>query len=308
MSNQSTLLRLLSLIVLVSAGAFVLMLVANSWGEIRTSFAAASPALALVGWIVATASAFTAYFAFWVLFQQAFPGAFSPREVAHFYFASQLLKHLPGRGWGVAYQAAMTRNRIPIAVWANVNVAHAILSMCFAMLFAAAAIAWWYSLLAGTITLFVGLLAILHLWQPRYLNWLVACVRVLPKRLEDSLFPSLVSLISLDGRLKVRVVAALTFGWLIYFGSWACYGAAFPGLGPDGGIYFAATYSIAWLVGYLTIVTPSGLGVRELAFAVLAADFPPDVVVYGMLIGRLGLTATDLCLGLLFWPFRNQRV
>jgi uncharacterized membrane protein YbhN (UPF0104 family) len=64
-----------------------------------------------------------------------------------------------------------------------------------------------------------------------------------------------------------------------------------------------AYYMVAWFVGYVSLLTPSGLGVRELVFAWLAKDFPPDAVALMAVVGRVSLLAVDLALGLAFAPF-----
>jgi uncharacterized membrane protein YbhN (UPF0104 family) len=71
-----------------------------------------------------------------------------------------------------------------------------------------------------------------------------------------------------------------------------------PGVGPLDGLVLCALYSLAWALGFLVIVTPSGLGVRELAFAAMARDFPPEIIAYTVVVARLGLLGADMLLGL----------
>jgi glycosyltransferase 2 family protein len=53
--------------------------------------------------------------------------------------------------------------------------------------------------------------------------------------------------------------------------------------------------AIAWAVGYLSLLTPSGLGVREAALAaILAQALPLPAAVAGSLIYRIALTLGEL--------------
>ena len=64
-----------------------------------------------------------------------------------------------------------------------------------------------------------------------------------------------------------------------------------------------ALYVIAWMAGYFSLVTPSGLGVRELVFVFLAHRFPPDAVAGLAIFGRAMLLVADILLGAIFGPF-----
>jgi uncharacterized membrane protein YbhN (UPF0104 family) len=68
-----------------------------------------------------------------------------------------------------------------------------------------------------------------------------------------------------------------------------------------------AFYMVAWFVGYVSLLTPSGLGVRELVFAWLAKDFAGDAVALMAVVGRINLLFVDLFMGLAFAPFAPRR-
>ncbi len=65
---------------------------------------------------------------------------------------------------------------------------------------------------------------------------------------------------------------------------------------------------LAWFVGYVSLLTPSGLGIRELVFVWLANEFPPDAVALMAVIGRISLLAIDLVMGLIFCALRAAQV
>jgi hypothetical protein len=64
--------------------------------------------------------------------------------------------------------------------------------------------------------------------------------------------------------------------------------------GPQAAFVVGAA-GLAWAVGYLSLLTPSGLGVREAALAALLVQvFPLPVAVVGSLVFRLALTLGEI--------------
>ena len=78
------------------------------------------------------------------------------------------------------------------------------------------------------------------------------------------------------------------------------YGIAWPSLTALDGIRLCGIYTLAWFFGYISFVSPSGLGVREAAFFLLAKDFPPDAIAGMALLGRVTLLLVDIILGLIY--------
>lgn len=64
------------------------------------------------------------------------------------------------------------------------------------------------------------------------------------------------------------------------------------------------TAALAWAVGYLSFITPSGLGVREaLLVALLAQLYPLPVAIVGSLVFRLVMTLGELVAVLVAWSY-----
>jgi uncharacterized membrane protein YbhN (UPF0104 family) len=114
--------------------------------------------------------------------------------------------------------------------------------------------------------------------------------------------------------LPPRAVAYALVGNLV---AWMLYGAAFQQfvravLGTDAGAYpaYLAVYTVAYLLGYLSFITPAGLGVREgamvtmLVFAGLAT--PPAAALVAV-TSRLWLTLLEVVPGFLFWAHAAAR-
>lgn len=71
-------------------------------------------------------------------------------------------------------------------------------------------------------------------------------------------------------------------------------GALAP-LGPGQAVVVLGAAGLAWAIGYLSLLTPSGLGVREAALtALLAQVVPLPAAIVGSLVYRLALTIGEL--------------
>lgn len=274
-------------------------LLADAWGPLARSTKSIAWSLVLAGWLVATISACTSYAAFVVLLGARRRGL-SYYSIGHLYFAAQLLKHLPGRIWGLAYQGALLRGHVPLAQWVAVNIVHMLLGIVFCVIASITALAvgrWSFPALVIPV---LGTLLVLLAWRRPFENRLVGCFGWFPSARIAALQDAVSTGLGQPLRVRVFVSGFFLLGWAMYFAAWALYGQAYPSLGGWAGLELAALYSLAWLVGYLAVVTPSGLGVREAAFAAISVDYPDDVVLYFALLGRVTLLGSDVVLGLLF--------
>ena len=111
-----------------------------------------------------------------------------------------------------------------------------------------------------------------------------------------------------DLSVKGRIFTLFLLSWLIYLGCWTGYSWAWPGLSPIDAVWLCAFYTLAWFAGYISLITPSGLGVRELVFIALAKDFPPDIITGITISGRIILLLVDLIFGLFFIKTLRGRV
>ncbi|MBD8524192.1 hypothetical protein [Pseudomarimonas arenosa] len=286
--------------------ALVSFLLWQSWDEVREGLVKASPIVLLAGWLLATVSTLTAFLAFAELCNAVHRQPLPLTALGHLYFTAQLMKHLPGRVWGVAYQGVMTRGRIPMLEWVAINIGYLALSTYFALLFALVVVLAWVAPWLGAMALLLGIALLALAWRPWAGELVVKGVGLISRRGRDRLHGAVRSTASVPRSSKIRFVWLSLLGWALYAAAWSLYGAAYPELGAAAGIHLSASYTLAWVIGYLSLVTPSGIGVRELIFAGLSIGYPTDIVLYGMLIGRAGLLATDLALGTVFWPYQND--
>lgn len=83
-----------------------------------------------------------------------------------------------------------------------------------------------------------------------------------------------------------KIGITVSLGLLLWYGAlWAVFGVAtamiyrsFPEAPQMNMVWLIGSNVAAWLIGYLSIVTPMGLGVREVAFVRLTADVLPSAL------------------------------
>lgn len=299
-------LRWLFLPVALLALAWTVWLLWGSWPQLRANL----PRLQ-IHWLVFTLigntiAGYIAFEAFRALLLHMKPRLYGRPHLAHLYFTAQLMKHLPGRIWGVAYQSA-TGDRASLAEWISVTAAYMVLTTGFALWVAASVIGFMFGVEWGGVALVAGLLMYLGGWHPRPLNALLALLRRLPGRAFAKLSDALQPFTVVDAWFKFRVLVLFGASWLVYLLSWAGYGLAWPDLNAGDGVFLCAIYTVAWFVGYVSLISPSGVGVRELVFVLLAHRFPPDAVAGMAVLGRVTLLAVDVLLGAAFGPFHPPR-
>lgn len=299
-------LRVLGMILVICTLAWAILLLARGWEGVDVASLSPAPWPSAVAFLLATLSLTMVLPAFWWLLSSS--GASPPPllELSRLHFVSQLMRHLPGRFIGVAYQVAMARHLATATQWMGANGTHMAMAVWFASALPLAFLA-----LAGEVeprvgafalaTLVIGPVAMVPVlsrmasWHMpvRYLQWPVETAAAVAS--------------CVGSRGFWHAMAWFAASWVVYGAAWAVLGTSLAGIGPWEGLVLCAFYSLAWVVGFLSMVTPSGLGVRELAFAALAKDLPPEVVAYVAIVARLGLLCGDLVLGLVFlWIGRKK--
>ncbi|HET7301097.1 MAG TPA: hypothetical protein VFJ01_10665 [Oleiagrimonas sp.] len=258
--------------------------------------------LTLVGDVVA---GYLGFEAFRTLFEHMRPRLYSRLQLGNLYFIGQLMKHLPGRIWGVAYQSA-SGDRASLAQWVSVSAVYMLASTGFALWVALTVLGFMLRWDWGALALVVGGVVYALGWRPRPLIALLNLLRKLPLRVMARLCDALQPFAHVNARFKLRLGCWFVASWLLYLLAWAGYGLVWPDLTAADGVWLCAIYTVAWFVGYASVLSPSGIGVRELVFVLLARDFPPDAVAGMAVLGRVMLLAVDVLLGVVVAPLGSR--
>lgn len=268
--NAARLSTILGAAIAVAGAAFVTSRLAADWNEVATALRGAD-----VRWLIA--SAFTAAAgmswvgASWSTCIHALGRRVGRAHVLYWYFVGQLGKYVPGGIWPMVGRAEMaTRGGVPRAVAYN-SVA---LSMTVTYLAAAAVITvliplgsspshdlravWWLAIMVP-----VGVI-VLH---PTVLGRIL---RFAERLLGDGGMPQIPTY-----SMSLKLIALHTPAWLmIGTATWMATKAIEPSA-PF--LQITAAGVLSWLVGFLALPVPGGLGVREATFIAAATSISPPV-------------------------------
>ncbi|MEJ5197399.1 MAG: lysylphosphatidylglycerol synthase domain-containing protein, partial [Anaerolineae bacterium] len=261
--------RLVKAIVLAAALGFLAALVRSQWSVLQTYEWRLTP-----GWAVAALVGLelTWFFeaATWRTILTGIGGVLPSRQAYLIWFLSNIVRYIPGNIWQFLGMAELAHEAgVPRIVTLTSIVLHQVISTAVGVVLAACYFALfddgeWLRYLRPLLLLApLGLL----LLQPRLLD---AVLNRLLRRL---------------GRPPVRISLTWRQIWLLigrYVVVWAMMGLSFAalvrGLAPvewPVATYLAASWAAAYVIGYLTLLTPAGLGVREGALALLLMPVVP---------------------------------
>ncbi len=283
---------------------FVVRAIGINWAEIRDSAVALRPDwLGLVLASACIAVGYAALIASWRLLLHRWNSPLPVRDATRIWFVSSLGKYVPGKVWAIGAMAVLAKDAgaSPVAATGSsiimqlVNIAAG---------FAVVALAGAGELLAGNprlqlaawITLLATLIGLA--FGPSLLTW---AVRTTSRLLRQP--PVALPVIS-RGTLLI-VFGANVAAWIAYGIGFGLFWRAL--LGHGGGISSAAlaVYTASYLIGFLAIFAPGGIGVREATLAGLLVSLrlatPADAALLAA-ASRVWLTVVEVLPGLAFLP------
>ena len=273
MAKQTNQTRLwISRIILAAGIVWIAVVFSREFAGLKESFAIDS-----IAWLVFTIVAGCVALLFMVpifrtLLQAYARISIALSDAARMLFVAQILRHLPGRIWGVMYLVNETRSRIPTASMVRANVDFMLYSMAFNVLVAAVLFLFVTTGPgAGIIFGAAGVAAISLALRQNWVGGIAAgLARVMPARMQP--FTSAVaSQPQLTWVAAAAISSAFVLVWCCYLSIWWALSQVFEILGDVNIWLLCASYSLAWVVGYLAMITPGGLGVREAGFFALAS-------------------------------------
>lgn len=191
---------------------------------------------------------------------------------ARLMFVAQILRHLPGRLWGIVYLVRETRESIPPAAMIRANLDMMLYSMSFSLLVAGMLSS---GVLVGVpvAAAFVVISLILVAISIRY-DWVGAVLRKII-RLAPAKSAEYGEALSLNESWPwpstILMIVHFLVAWLLYLSIWWALPQVFVGLADANIWLLCASYSAAWVVGYVAMITPGGLGIREAGFIAMSA-------------------------------------
>lgn len=210
------------------------------------------------------------------------------------YCQAQIVRYLPGKIWGLVFQATRLGGRVSAKSVVLANLIQFLNTQLFALWVCAGILLTYVTNNLGWLALIpagVGLSGVLH-----------------RTAIVEKLGVALAARLKTSGPLQPHIaktgqalpaIALLSLDWLAFFIGWAW--ICDPQLTLWTKIAMGACYCMAALIATLAIVVPSGLAVREALFVSVGARLDFDVqhlLVYG-LVARLILTGSEIATALL---------
>jgi len=288
-------------VIAVAGGAFVARAIASEWELVRSSLADARPGWLVAGLVLA-AAAMVAIALPWGRALNLVGVATQRVATVAWYFVGEIGKYVPGGLWPVVGRASSARRGgVPRAA-AYASVALSLGALYLAAMLLVAALAPWVVGDGDEDALWVLLLLPvgLGLLHHRPLGWLMALAE---RRLGRGLT---LRIPRWSG--TVRLVVAYVPSWLLVGTATWCTARAFT---PDVGWEAVAPAAIlSWIVGFVTVPVPGGVGVREAAFVAVVGTLPDGVGAATAVAARLSFMLVDAAgaaLGALVWRRRRSQ-
>ncbi len=274
----------------VVAATLGVVAIARQWDGIREAVTRLSPA-AMGAALLAVMGALLLSMVLWRLLLAGLGSPLPYVLSARVLFVSQLGKYVPGTVWPMLAQMEIGRDH-------GVPRRRSVTVFVLLMLFTFAT-----GLLVAT-----GTLPLVGAEELRRFRWIFLLTPALLVLLHPRVLnPLLDRLLRMTRRPGLEV--PLTFGVscravLAGIAQWVAYGVHVWVLGVQLGADPAAMaplavggFALAWCVGYLGVITPAGLGVREVALvAILSPVLPPADAIVLALASRVIITVADLLL------------
>jgi len=217
-------------------------------------------------------------------------------EIILVYFPSQLAKYLPGKVWGIIYQAKrMERSVRAIHTW-QVNIATMLWSITQALIVAGSMLAW----KVGGIATLIGTL--LTLWSMLFLclrrGWVQDSIHWVTNRFANYGNHQAKPITIKQALLFLFI---LTLEAIVYIGVWAM-------LLPTDSSWsqawmIASSYLLAWIAGIIIFIVPNGFLVREASFVAIGTTMgvSQELLLFYSIYARIFFMLTDIIAASLCW-------
>jgi glycosyltransferase 2 family protein len=275
---------------IVATVALGVIAVVGEWHGVRDAMARLSLS-ALTGSLLVVLAALLVSMVLWRLLLAGMGSPLPYRVAARILFVGQLGKYLPGTVWPVVAQMELGRDHgVPRRRSVTAFVLLMLFTFTTGLLVAVAMLP-----LATTVQIrtfrwaFLLIPVLLVLLHPRVLNPLFDVLLRLIRRPAHE--------VPLTWQVSLRAIGTGAAQWLVYgFHIWLL--GVQLGADPVALLPLAiGGFALAWCIGYLGVITPAGLGVREVALvAVLSPLLSQADAIVLALASRVLITLADLLL------------
>jgi uncharacterized membrane protein YbhN (UPF0104 family) len=292
------------LALLLGAG-FIAALLRAQWSTLQSYSWHLSPGWFLLGFLPLALS-WALEIGLWRICLRSLGGQLTYRQAGAIWFLSNFVRYIPGNIWQFVGMAILAAEEYVSAEATLASVAvHQALSAISVVTLTTAYFAWtehaealrWPLLSA----IAIGVLFVMA--RPRWMEWgLNLALRLLRR-------PPL--RVTLTTRQMAWMLVGYWAAWILAGLGFAAVVRALMPLSWALTPHLVAAFVLAYFIGYVSLLTPSGLGVREGAMVWLLSGFlAAPIPIVASLVGRIWLTLGEVAgagVALLLWRGRRSR-
>lgn len=276
----------------------------SQWGELREAAASARPSW----WYIALSCALVlANYALlieaWRVLLRGWGGSLGYWESARIWTISNLGRYIPGKVWAIGSLAVMAQSRgVSGAAAVGAALLGSLINTVAGFIVLAATGAGVLELPTVAIVAIV-LLGAAILVAPPFLPWLGRVAGRLARR--EIAIPRI-------PHSAIWIAAAISaFSWVLYGIAFRILAAGVLSHAPGAAGLYTAIFTGSYLAGFLAIIAPGGVGVREvvMAGALKGAGFGTGEAILLVVASRIWLTILEILPAVLFLlvrPLRRQ--
>lgn len=303
-TTRRTLLRVLQLTLAAIIVALVVRRIVAEWGAVTLALDQARPNwLALCASGLVVLATYAVLIETWRVVLRGWQHDIPFLDAARIWTISNLGKYLPGKVWSITALAVMSREYgVTAAEGATASV---LVTLINTLIGFAVAIITGASLLrlSPLVVIVIAVMAIAVLASPSALPTLgVVAGRVFKRE---------IVLRPLDHRVLLSAGALTCIAWLMYGVAFWLFTKGVLGAAPGALRDYVAVFAGSYLIGFVAIFSPAGVGVREgaMALALQRAGFAAGPAYLLVVASRLWLTALEVIPPLIFLAFvRRSRL
>lgn len=292
MSGRPVARRLVSYGIVLAAAAFLYSTISRNWSELRTFDWSVDP-----GYLAASIALHVAVLAWgvyvWSLVLRLLDApTVAYRPLLRIWSAANLTKYVPGTVWQFLTAAHLSRGEgLPGVLALTSMIIHVGFSLLAALVISAAALP-----LEGALGLLgspwargAGVLLAVAAVHPVAVN---AALRLVPRALHREVLVWRGSWLA-----GVRLLGLSLLSWAVYGVAFSLFVASLAPITPSAVVPLTAVNALAFTAGYVAVLAPGGIGVRESAMTLLLAPILPAAVAAVLAIAaRLWSVAAELTL------------
>lgn len=303
-TTRRTLVRVLQLTLAAIIVALVVRRIVAEWGAVTLALDQARPNwLALCASGLVVLATYAVLIETWRVVLRGWQHDIPFLDAARIWTISNLGKYLPGKVWSITALAVMSREYgVTAAEGATASV---LVTLINTLIGFAVAIITGASLLrlSPLVVIVIAVMAIAVLASPSALPTLgVVAGRVFKRE---------IVLRPLDHRVLLSAGALTCIAWLMYGVAFWLFTKGVLGAAPGALRDYVAVFAGSYLIGFVAIFSPAGVGVREgaMALALQRAGFAAGPAYLLVVASRLWLTALEVIPPLIFLAFvRRSRL